>query len=1024
MKLGAPNPTAPDISTEEATEELRAGHRLGDYELLEEIARGGVGAVYRARQVSLKRIVALKVLLAGEFADPKSIKRFRREAEAAASLNHPNIVSIYEVGAERGQPYFSMELIEGRDLAEMTREKPLGANEAAQVLKSIAEAVQFAHEKGLLHRDLKPSNVLIDSRGQPHVTDFGLAKRFSASLEEKLPSQNLTISGQLLGTPNYMPPEQADPKRGDISPASDVYSLGALLYQLLTSRAPFMAATLPQTLRLVEQAHPVSPHLLNPGVPQDLETICFKCLEKDPRRRYQSARELAEELGRFLRKEPIHAQPIPWVTKLGRWVRRNPAVSLASGSVTALLLVVAIGSPVAILRINHALNIAETARRKTEEQLYVALLEQARATVRSGDVGQRVRTLEVVRRAAAIAKTPELRREAFAALALPDLRFERELPISPELTFVSLDPQFEKMAIGRGENPIETVFAQSGASHATFKPAIPGGIRFGKWSSDGRYLAVLHGPTGESPGNLEVLDVQAVRRVLLVSNSVARVMAFFPNFPMLMAGGADGVLKLYDFGQNREISRFQLSISQEPFVFDEYSRVVPMALAFSPQGDRFATAYDNPSNIVVAIHRSTDGMLLTSAVVTNDITDLAWQPGGHWVAATDFGGFAHLIDSETGEARILGRHKVQAITTSFSPDGRYLLTGGWEKELICWDVQTMTRLFPIALNSFQSQFRPDGLQCALLSKAGYQLLSFERPLAHRQLAGELHGGTIRAAFSEDAGWLAVSDHDRLEVWSLESHGEGTVSKQAASSEVFFAAGGDLITSREGAFHRFRLVHTTNEIAAPELEELTLPKEAVGSSLCGFTNHFVISGNKGSGLLAEEVSSNEAIGWKPTVSGMNAASPDGRWLGIFRPFTRVLYIYHLPEFEPVAQLTNDANIKSFEFSNGGDEVLISAPQVVTAWSTVTWKRTLELKNAMSAFYASQNGTLWLSTDFRSASLFRRRTGQPLLPLPLGMLPLAQSRDGRYLAVSVDARWVQVWDLQEVRKRFRDLGIDWD
>jgi len=288
----------------------------------------------------------------------------------------------------------------------------------------------------------------------------------------------------------------------------------------------------------------------------------------------------------------------------------------------------------------------------------------------------------------------------------------------------------------------------------------------------------------------------------------------------------------------------------------------------------------------------------------------------------------------------------------------------------------------------------------------------------------LHGGTIRAVFSDDARWLAISDHDRLDVWSLDSRGTGAICKEAASSEVFFSADGDLITSREGAFHRFRLGHATNEIVPPDLEELTLPRGAAGSSLCGFTNHFVISGNKGSGLLSEEISASEVIGWTPTISGMNAASPDGRWLGIFRPFTRVLHIYRMPGFEPVAQLTNDANIKSLEFSHGGDEVLVSAPQVVTAWSTVTWKRTLELKNAKSAFYASQNGTLWLSTDFRSASLFRRRTGQPLLPLPLGMLPLAQSRDGRYLAVSVDARWVQVWDLQEVRKRFHELGIDWD
>src|SRR6266481_4645022 len=200
---------------------LGSSRRLGDYELLEEIARGGMGVVHRARQVSLKRLVAVKVLLAAEFANENSLKRFRREAESAASLNHPNIVSIYEVGDQEGQPYFSMELIEGRSLAELTREKPVPARQAAQWLKTIAQAVHYAHERGVLHRDLKPSNVLVDGLDTPHVTDFGLAKCVE-------PGEDLTLTGQVLGTPSYMSPEQADPKRGQTTAASDVYSLGAV----------------------------------------------------------------------------------------------------------------------------------------------------------------------------------------------------------------------------------------------------------------------------------------------------------------------------------------------------------------------------------------------------------------------------------------------------------------------------------------------------------------------------------------------------------------------------------------------------------------------------------------------------------------------------------------------------------------------------------------------------------------------------------------------------------------------------
>ncbi|HXJ75444.1 MAG TPA: serine/threonine-protein kinase, partial [Candidatus Dormibacteraeota bacterium] len=367
---------------------------FGDYELLEELGRGGMGVVYRARQMSLNRQVAVKVLLAGHFASPSFLRRFRREAEAAASLNHPNIVSIYEVGEQAGQPYFSMELIEGRSLAELVRHKPLPARQAALLVKTIAEAIHFAHERGLLHRDLKPSNVLVDAAGVPHVTDFGLAKFVvppsggaqDLRLAEAGTPSDLTLTGQILGTPNYMPPEQADPKRGSTTSASDVYSLGAILYQLLTGRPPFMAETLTQTLRLVTDTEAVSPRTLSPAMPRDLETICLKCLEKNPQRRYISAQELADELGRFLNDEPIQARPISPAGKLARWCRRKPALASAMGAGVALLLVIAIGSPIAIVRINAARKQeaalrarAELAERKTERQLYTALLEQARA---------------------------------------------------------------------------------------------------------------------------------------------------------------------------------------------------------------------------------------------------------------------------------------------------------------------------------------------------------------------------------------------------------------------------------------------------------------------------------------------------------------------------------------------------------------------------------------------------------------------------------------------------------------------
>ena len=330
---------------------------FGDYELLEEIAHGGMGLVYKARQLSLNRIVAVKMILAGRLATPTDVQRFRTEAGAAANLQHPNIVAIHEVGEHDGRHYFSMDFVEGQNLADLVRENPLSPARAARYAKSIAEAIQHAHDHCTLHRDLKPSNVLIDELDQPRVTDFGLAKRLQSDA-------NLTLTGQMLGTPGFMPPEQADRQHGEVGPRSDVYGLGAILYFLLTGRPPFSADTLEATFAQVLQTEPAPPRMLNANVPRDLETICLKCLEKDPGRRYHSAQALAEDLERFLEGEPILARPISTSGKVWRWCHRNPRLAGALGMILMLLITVAVGSTVAAFRIAEARNAEEIERRR------------------------------------------------------------------------------------------------------------------------------------------------------------------------------------------------------------------------------------------------------------------------------------------------------------------------------------------------------------------------------------------------------------------------------------------------------------------------------------------------------------------------------------------------------------------------------------------------------------------------------------------------------------------------------------
>jgi TolB-like protein/predicted Ser/Thr protein kinase len=302
---------------------------FGDYEVLEEIGHGGQGVVYRARQKSLNRIVALKVIGLAHWATEAHVKRFRLEAQAAASLNHPYIVPIYEVGERDGACYFSMGLVDGGQLDAVAKREPIPIRHAAQLIAKLARTVSYAHEHGILHRDIKPGNILLDAKGEPHLTDFGLARLVETE-------SSVTRTMEVLGTPSYMAPEQAVGNNAGVGSATDTYGLGAVLYQLLTGHPPFASGTTFETVRLVLETEPRQPRLWNPKIDRDLATICLKCLDKDPQCRYSSALALAEDLERWLKHEPIQARPIGVFTRGKKWVRRNPTTALLVASLVAL----------------------------------------------------------------------------------------------------------------------------------------------------------------------------------------------------------------------------------------------------------------------------------------------------------------------------------------------------------------------------------------------------------------------------------------------------------------------------------------------------------------------------------------------------------------------------------------------------------------------------------------------------------------------------------------------------------------
>jgi tetratricopeptide (TPR) repeat protein len=395
---------------------------IGNYELLGVIAQGGMGVVFKARHVRLDRLAAIKMVLAGAHATPDQLARFQSEAQAIARLQHPNIVQLYEVGEHDSLPYIALEFVDGGSLAQKTGSKPQPPREAAEQVERLARSMHFAHQNGIVHRDLKPANILLTADGIPKVTDFGLAKRLEADSGQ-------TRTGTLMGTPSFMAPEQARGDNKAVGPLTDVYSLGAILYHQLTGRPPFAAGSAMETVVAVLKTEPVAPSRLQATTPRDLETICLKCLQKEPQHRYASAAELADDLQRFLVGEPIRARPISVAERLWRWSRRNPGIATLSAAVFLLLTTVAVGSTIAAVRIGaekrHADENASIAQRSQEEAVQALReVERQKQSAEASAVSARTAQKEAETAKAAteqsLKNTEKARAEAVAARKVAD----------------------------------------------------------------------------------------------------------------------------------------------------------------------------------------------------------------------------------------------------------------------------------------------------------------------------------------------------------------------------------------------------------------------------------------------------------------------------------------------------------------------------------------------------------------------------------------------------------------------------